>query len=115
MLELNGIVKRIEKTETTNLDLITFEIKDSNTTMTLELTTRINPFNEEDPVTIIMDPKPIKKDNPKLALNGFLYSISKGPEKNKIHISVGGLQFLVETAEIYEDLKTKKDLFISFF
>ncbi|MHA1651883.1 MAG: DNA-directed RNA polymerase subunit G [Candidatus Helarchaeota archaeon] len=114
MLELNGIVKKIEKTEITNVDLVYFEV-DTETEMTLEIVKRINPFKESEPITVIFNTQPSSKENPKLILKGYLYSISKNSENNKISISVGGLQLKIKTSKDYDEFKVRKELFISFF
>jgi len=83
--------------------------------MNLELTKKINFFKESDPVKLIISETPHSANNPKLVLNGFLYSVTKKEAVYEILISIGGLQLKIETSNEFEELKTKKDLVLSFF
>ncbi|MFX1294160.1 MAG: DNA-directed RNA polymerase subunit G [Promethearchaeota archaeon] len=115
MIEFNGIIKSIEKTEISKIDLISFEFKDGPNKMNLEMVKEKNPFKESDPVKIIFNTKPMTKNNLKLVLNGYLYSITKDKDINKIHITIGGLQLQIETSKEYKDFKPKTNVIISFF
>lgn len=115
MLELTGTIDKIEKSNISNVDLISMTTKDNQSKLTLELVKDINPFTEADPIKIIFDTNPAKGDTQKLILNGYIYSIDKSDDLNKIIISIGGLQLKIETPNEYDDFKTKKDLNIQFF
>lgn len=115
ILEFDGIIDKIEQSNITNIDIVFMKIEKNQTRMKLELVNKINPFKENDPVKIIFNTEPLSKDNPKLVMNGYLYSITKNEAINKIIITVGGLQLLIETPENYPEFKTKRDIIINFF
>jgi len=116
MLELSGTIEKIEKSNISNVDVLFFKTEDGKTKIRIELPKTINPFKEANPVKLIFDTKPLENpDTQKLILNAYIYSINNGPEINTVLITAGGLQLKIETQNVYDDFKTKKDLNIQFF
>lgn len=115
MLELIGTIDKIEKSNISNVDLIFISIEKNQTKLMLEMVSRINPFKEADPVKIIFNARPAIGSTQKIILNGYIYSIEKVDDMNKILISIGGLQLKIETPNEYDDFTTKKDISIQFF
>ncbi|MHA1266732.1 MAG: DNA-directed RNA polymerase subunit G [Candidatus Helarchaeota archaeon] len=114
MLELTGVVEKIEKSSIRHIDLIYFTMDNNKTRIRLELPLKNNPFQEAQQITIVFNPSNLQRENQKLVLNGYLYSIEKKDDLNKILISIGGLQLIMETPNQYDELSTKKDLTIQF-
>ncbi|NVM55891.1 MAG: DNA-directed RNA polymerase subunit G [Candidatus Helarchaeota archaeon] len=115
MLELIGTIEKIEKSSISNVDLIFINTEKNQTQMRLELVNEINPFKEDETVKIIFDTKPASKNDQKLVLNAYIYSISKVQAINNIIISIGGLQLKIETPKEYDDFKIKKEINIQFY
>ncbi len=115
MVEITGTIERMEKANISGVDLLVFKSEDGKTQINLELTSKINPFKELDPVKMVFDTKQIDSpDTQKLILNAYIYSITKESEINTIVITCGGLQIKIKTPNDYDLFKTKKDLNIQF-
>ncbi len=115
LLEFDGSVTKIEETNVTNVLKIFFDFESESTKMSLELAKQINPFKESEPVKIIFDTEPHRENEPKLILNGFLYSSSKKEDIYQVFISIGGLQLKIDSSNAFEELKTKKDLVLTLY
>ena len=115
MVEFNGIIDKIEKSNISNLDIVTFKTENGQTQMRLELVNKINPFKENDIVKIVFDTKPISNEGVKLALKGFIFSIKTQQKKKSILIPIGGLNLNIETSENVSEFKVKQNINISFF
>jgi hypothetical protein len=115
MIEFAGFIEKIEQSKITNIDIIHMNFEKNHTKMKLDIVNKINPYKENDPVKIIFHNEPLLKENPKLVVDGYLYSITKKEELNKILITISGLQLVIETTENYKDFKARSEFIINFF
>lgn len=115
MLEINGKIEKIEKGKITNIEIVSISGDNNKIKMKLELVKKINPFKESDPVKIVFDTKAKPEGNPKIILRGFIYSITKKEGVKKIDINIGGLRFLIDAPESFDDFTPKTDTIIHFF
>lgn len=115
MVEFEGKIEKIEKSRITNLDIISMMSEDNQIKLRLEFVKKVNPFKESDSVKIVLDTVANPEENPKLILNGFIYSITTKEGVKTFDINIGGLRLRLETPEDFGDFKAKSNIFISFF
>jgi hypothetical protein len=110
MLEMSGTVEKIEKSNTSGVDLIPIKVENNQTQIQIELPHTTNPFKDAEPVKIIFDPKDVESESQKLILNGYIYSIKKKEGINEVLISVGGLQFKIQTPNQHDELSARRQI-----